>query len=116
MPVQPKPRLLSLLGLAFHGDVGQLTLYRRPDRRLVMFKKTWPNKPPTGHQLAARDRFKIAAITWNRLSDAQRAQWRTAARRASLRANGYNLWTWWQLIQDEPAVRTLEHQTKTTLL
>ena len=109
-------RLFSLLGLVAWGDLGHLTIYKRKDGRLVIFKKTWPDKPPTGDQLDQRSRYSCAALAWRALSPESRASWATAARRASLCCTGYNLFLHWQLSNDDSAIATLERQTNTSLL
>jgi len=109
-------RLFSLLGLVAWGDIGPLTMYRRKDGRLVIFKKTWPNEKPTGDQLDQRSRYSCAALAWRALTPDKRTAWTQAAARASLCATGYNLFLHWKLSGDDSAIATLEHQTSTSLL
>lgn len=107
--------LFTWLGLIIWGDVGDLTAYRRPDGAMILFSKTWPDKPPSDLQIQARARLADAAATWQSLSGDQRSQWHLAAGRASLCMHGYNLFMALTLIPDPPAKATLERQTHTTL-
>jgi len=116
MAKQPQQRLFTYLGLVTWGDFGALTMYRRPDRRLVIFEKTWPDKPPSVPQILQREAFARAAATWNALTRAQRRNWSTAAARASLCATGFNLYAHWFLTGDNPAIRTIERHTHTHLI
>lgn len=116
MPVQPRPSLFNLFGLVAWGDLGPLTMYRRPDGRLVIFSKTWPDKPPSPAQAAQRTLFSAAATAWRALNASQRAQWAAAAARSSLCMTGYNLFLHWALTGDDLAIRTIQRQTRTTLL
>jgi hypothetical protein len=109
-------RLFSLFGLVAWGDLGDLTMYRRKDGRLVIFKKTWPDKPPSTAQLTHRARYTDAALAWQALTPDKRTAWRQAAARASLCMTGYNLFLHHQLSGDDSAIATLERQTSTSLL
>ena len=116
MPTQPRERLLTLVGLVAWGDAGDLTVYRSKQKRMVVFSKTWPDKPASPDQQWQRDRLSDAAIAWQALTPAARAQWELASQRASLCMNGYHLFIHWQLMADTKAIETLERQTNTTLL
>jgi len=116
MANQPHNRIYSHFGFVIWGDIANLTMYRRYDGRLVIFKKTWPDKPPSAKQLADRAQFKAAATAWRALAAAQRAQWTLAAHRGCMPATGYNLFMHWQRKGDEAAIQTIERQTHTTLL
>lgn len=116
MAHHPKERLFNYFGTVTWGDIADLTMYRRYDRRLVIFKKTWPDKPPSDKQLADRAAFSAAVAAWHLLTAEEQAQWDLAARRGCLTMSGYNLFLHWQLTPDLAAMRTLERQTRTTLL
>jgi len=116
MAHQHKTRLLNYLGFVAWGDIGNLTIYRRYDRRLVIFGKTWPVKPATPKQATERARFAAAAVAWRALTPAQRQQWTLAAQRASLPLTGYNLWQFWQATANAPPIRALQRQTNTDLI
>ena len=116
MPHQKPARLLNLFGLVIWGDFGPTTLYRDHRRRLVSFAKTWPAKPPTDAQQTQRDALTATAAAWQALTPAQRAEWNTAARRASLYMHGYDLFVHWSLTGDDTAMQTLERQTNTDLI
>lgn len=108
--------LWSALGIVIWGDLAAWTLYRDKQGKLVAFPKTYPHKAPSADQLAQRAKLTAAAAAWRALTPTQRAQWELATRRASLCCHGYNLWVHWQLSADEPAIRTLERQSRTSLL
>jgi hypothetical protein len=110
------PNELSLLGFVQWGDFANLTTYRSKRGKLVWFEKTWPDKPPSPKQEIQREIWRAAASQWRELTDDQRHQWALAARRASLCMTGYNLWIYWYISFDDATIRTLEHQTHTTLL
>jgi len=116
MALEPNPSLFNTLGTVIWGDLGPLTMYRSKRKKLVVFKKTWPDQPASERQLTWRATWKAAATAWRALTQPQRHQWALAARRASLCATGYNLWLHWKLTGDDAAIRTLEQQTKTQLL
>jgi len=116
MAFQPKERLLSMCGLIAWGDIGQLTIYRSRQKRMIVFTKTWPKKPPSEGQVTQRAKMSAAADLWQQLSLAQKAQWELCSKRASLCMNGYQLFQHWQLTGDTKAMETLERQTRTELL
>jgi hypothetical protein len=105
-----------LWGTLAWGDFADLTIYKGHRCQIVVFAKTWPDKPPSPFQLARRALFKAAAVSWEALSPAARAQWELATRRASLTMHGWNLFLHWKLTGDDKAIETLERQTGTTLL
>jgi len=115
MAVQPPDQIFFILGFLQWGDIADLTTYRRPDGRVVIFKKTYPDKPASPKQLADRTRFLAACTAWRALTDAQRRQWDQAARRASLCMSGRNLHASAYLRPDVPAIATIARQTHTTL-
>ena len=115
MPVQPPKNILFFLGFVQFGDIAELTTYRRPDGRVVIFAKTYPDKPASLKQLADRTRFLAAAVRWRQLAPAQRREWKLAARRASLCMNGRNLHCSAYLSPDAAALATIARQTRTTL-
>jgi len=116
MAHQPKRSLLSLLGLVYWGDLGELTIYKDKQGKIVAFRKTWPSGPATPAQQIQRDRFRSAAIAWQALELEQRSQWELATRRTSLCMHGYDLFLHHQLIGDDEAIRAIERQSNTTLL
>lgn len=109
-------RRLSFLGLRPHGDLADLTCYTSRHRDIVWFVKSPPLVPPSLAQRLQRLRFKCAAIAWKALHPDQRDAWNTAARRASLRIHGYDLWIFWQLRRDRNVIITLQNQTGRQLL
>jgi len=115
MPHQTINRLFTCLGFVIWGDLGPTTIYRNKRGLVVFFDKTWPHKPPSPKQILQRARI-IAAQAWQTLVAAERAEWEKATRRASLCCHGYDLFVHWYMTADSTAIRTLEHQTGTTLL
>lgn len=116
MAFQPKERLMSYLGLIAWGDIGELTVYKSRQKRVIILTKTWPKKPPSEGQLTQRAKISAGALAWQALTPAGRAQWELATKRASLCMNGYHLFQHWQLTGDTKAMETLERQTRTELL
>jgi hypothetical protein len=115
MPIQPRGNPLFFLGFVQWGDIAELTTYRRPDGRVVLFAKTYPDKPPSPAQIAVRTHFLAAATRWRSLLPAERGQWNLAARRASLCMSGRNLHCAAYLNPDPAALATIARQTHTTL-
>lgn len=115
MALEPRPGLLNLLGFVAWGDLGTFTCYKSKRKKVVWLAKTWPKKRPSARQLICRDDWAAAAQAWRDLTPPQRQQWHLATRRASLCMHGFNLWMHWWLSRDDPAINTLERQTKTTL-
>jgi len=116
MPHEPKPNVLNLLGFVMWGDFADLTTYRTKRGKVVWLKKTWPEKPTSPRQQIQRDLWRAAAEAWRDLTPSQRHQWHLATRRASLCMHGFNLWMYWYISFDDPTIRTIEHQTHTTLI
>jgi len=115
MAVQPTDQLLFLLGFLQWGDFAELTMYRRPDGRVVIFAKSYPDKPSSPAQLAQQARFLAAGRAWRHLTKEQRRQWKLAAARASLCMTGRNLHASAYLAPDPFALATIARQTGTTL-
>lgn len=113
---QTKTHLFSWLGFVAWGDLGPTTIYRNKKGKMVAFSKTWPEKPPSPDQVVNRQKFIDAAIAWQALTPAKRAQWHLAARRASLCMHGYDLYVSWHTTGNDSDIDTLERQTNTDLI
>jgi len=113
---QPPQSLIHFFGLIAWGDFGPLTMYRSARRRVVAYQKAPPDKPPTAWQIAQRERFKDAALTWKTFTPYLKPNWERAAKRLSLKVTGYNLWVYYKLKNAEAYIRTLERQSKLRLL
>jgi len=116
MPHQTLDHLFTCLGFVIWGDLGPTTIYRNKQGKVTFFEKTWPHKPPSPAQIIQRAKFIEAARAWQALTATTHRQWDLATRRASLCAHGYDLFIHWHTTGDTAAIRTLEHQTRTTLL
>lgn len=116
MAKQPAHSLYSIFGFVIWGDLGPITIYRNHKGKIVWFAKTWPHKPPSPEQTLQRQKFIAAAAAWQTLTHVARQEWETASRRACLCLTGYNLFCHWTITQDNAAIRTIERQTRTTLL
>lgn len=116
MAHQSIDHLYCALGFVIWGDLGHLTIYRNKQGSVTFFEKTWPHKPASAAQTIQRARFRAAAAAWQTLGLTARRQWEIATRRASLCCHGYDLFVHWYTSGDSAAIRTLEHQTQTTLL
>ena len=110
MAAQTSTALHQLLGLVLWGDIGPLTMYRSREGRLVIFKKTWPDKPATPRQIACRDAMVTCGRAWRGMPPHQRALWHQVARKCSLKGHGYSLWVHWRFKQPVAALRTLQQQ------
>lgn len=108
--------MLNLMGFRPTGDLGPLTGYTSKRGRAVWYLKAPPKEPPTGYQIHYRNLFRLVAMAWQSLPSQKRADWSDAARRASLRITGYNLYLWYSHTRDAAVVHTVEHQTGFTLL
>ena len=106
----------GLLGLSQTGDLGPFTIYTSQRRKPVWFTKSPPQKPPSPNQVFQRSRFTTAAAAWQAMTQAARAAWALAARRAGLYVTGYNLWVWWQLKRDRTTLATIERNSGVTLI
>ena len=115
MAFQPKEKLMSLLGLIAWGDIGELTMYKSRQNRVIIFTKTWPKKPPSPGQVAQRAKMTAGAVAWQALTPATRAQWELASKRCSLCMNGYHAFQHFHMTPDATALATLERQTRTDL-
>lgn len=115
MARQAPRSLFTVLGLVIWGDFADLTMYKATAGHLVVFRKTWPDKPASDKQLSWRAEWSAAAAAWNQLPSPAQHQWELASRRASLCATGYNLFLFFTLSPDALALATLERQTKTQL-
>ncbi len=116
MEIAPKAKMLNLMGLRPTGDLGPLTGYTTKRGRAVWYLKAPPKEPPTGYQTHYRNLFRLVAMAWQSLPSQQRSDWLDAARRASLRITGYNLFLWYYHTRDTAVIATVEHQTGLTLL
>lgn len=112
----PTSHILNYLGLRPTGDLGPLTGYTSKRGKLVWFLKAPPTCPPSVWQTSQRNKFRLAALAWNALSDAERQQWHLAEQRGPLNITGYNLYIYWTLTGDDHAVRAIERLTDTNLI
>lgn len=102
---------LLLLGFDLTGDFAGLTAYTNNAGRAVLYPRASPLNPPSDAQQLQRDAITEAANAWGHLGQETRDKWQQAARRASLRITGYNLWTYWWLRRDTPVIATVSNQT-----
>ncbi len=106
----------QLLGFSQTGDLGPFTVYTSVARSPVWFQKSPPQKPPSRLQIRQRLRFTLAAEAWRNLPATTRQTWKAAAAAAGLYLSGYNLWIFWQIRRDDSIIRTIEHQSKLSLI
>lgn len=114
--MNPHSQILSVLGLQPTGDLADLTAYTTARKKVVWFMKSPPKCPWSPQQIRNRNRWKLIADLWSKLTQEKRDAWNLAARRAHLDLHGYHLWVHWNCIQYEPTIRTIEHQSRITLL
>lgn len=115
MAVKTANAMHPFFGLVLWGDIGDLTMYRSHRGKLVIFKKTWPDTPPTPRQVAARESITACAASWRNLSEPERTNWNATARRLSLQMSGYNLWVAWRFRQRLDSFRTIINQSSLQL-
>ena len=108
--------LWNWLALNLQGDLADYTCYRQVQGDIVFFPKHPPEVPRTLQQAWRRELFRLAARSWQRMTQPERAKWETASRRAHLQITGYNLWTYWYVTEDRAAIETVERQSGVTLL
>jgi len=111
-----KTELLRFLGFSTQGDFGPWTFYTGRRNQLVWFVKSPPLEPPSQLQTSRRNAFRLNGYLWRRLSPEHQNDWETAAKRAHLRINGHNLFTYWNLTKDDAAVRTVERLSHVKLI
>lgn len=114
--LQDERSLFNLFGFMIWGDFGPFTMYRSKRGKIVVFLKTWPDKPPSERQEQIRTAFKQGTAAWNELSQAQQEQWHLATTRLSLPLHGYDLFMHWKLQPDDSFVRTIQRQSNTALI
>jgi len=112
---QARPSSWTYLGLKIQGDLGPFTCYTSKHGKVVWYLKAPPKEPPTWEQTIERNIFWYVGRAWASLTQPQREQWETVAKRASLRITGYNLFSYFAITDDEPVMQTIERQTKMTL-
>jgi alpha-ketoglutarate-dependent taurine dioxygenase len=102
------PESRWLLGWNVQGDLADWTFYETSAGAIVAFPKAPPKSPPSNWQKIQRGRFSAAALAWQTLPHETRNAWERATLRLSLGLNGYNLWVYWHVKRDTPAIRTIE--------
>lgn len=108
--------LLKYLGFSSQGDLGPWTFYTGRRNQLVWFVKSPPLEPPSQLQTTCRNRFRLNGYLWRKLSHEHQSNWETASKRAHLRINGHNLFTFWNLTKDDAAIRTVERLSNLNLI
>ena len=109
-------RLLRFLGFRTQGDLGPWTFYTSKRHGLVWFAKSPPLEPPSDLQTHRRNQFRLIASVWRTLSRDQKNRWKTLAARARLQITYYDLFVYYIKTNDRACIRTLENQTKVTVL
>jgi len=108
--------LLRWLGFNTQGDLGPWTFYTDKRKGLVFFEKAPPLEPPSQLQTTMRNAFRLVAYTWRSLPQSVHDDWELVSKRAYLKINGYNLFTYWSTTKDDPTIHTLERLTQIRLL
>lgn len=108
--------LWNWLALDIVGDVADYTCYVSKRGDVVFFPKHPPEVPKSAKQAYRRELFRQAARNWKTKTPGQRADWERASQSANIKCTGYNLWTFWWVTENEPVIRTIEHQTGIHLL
>lgn len=108
-------RLAPLLGMNQQGDLGGVTVYRSQRKRVVVFLKAPPKKPPSQLQLTFRNLWRLYGTAWNDLTDEQRDNYRLAARKLRLRTSGAGLFYSFMRRRDAQERATYERLAGVTL-
>lgn len=107
---------VRFLGFNTQGDLGPWTFYTDKRKGLVYFVKAPPLEPPSLLQTSVRNAIRLAAYAWRSLSGDQRANWKTAAKRAHLQITGYNLFVFWIIRKEDAAIHTIERLSRIKLI
>jgi len=67
-------------------------------------------------QTHRRNQFRLIAASWRTLSRNQQNRWKTLAARARINITYYNLFVYYMTTHDLATIKTLQHQTKITVL
>lgn len=108
--------LLRFMGLNSQGDFGPWTFYTGRRGQLVFFVKAPPLEPPSPLQASQRNAFRLNGYVWRQLSPQHQADWEKASKRAHLKINGHNLFTFWNLTKDNAAIYTVERLSRIRLI
>lgn len=114
--MQADAKLLRFMGFNTQGDLAPWTFYTAKNKGLVWFVKSPPLEPPSVLQTTVRNAIRLNGYVWRSLLPSQRADWELASKRAHLKINGFNLFTYWNLSKDDAAIRTIEHQSSIDLI
>lgn len=105
----------TFLGMDLSGDYSTLTMYYNMARKLIVFPKAPPDKPPSPAQIVYRTRFKTAIENWKALTKPQQANIEEATLRTSMQMTGLNLWISTSLTGELERYRTVARQANLTL-
>ena len=108
--------IYSVLGLRPTGDLGPYTFYTSARNRVVIFPKAPPLNPPSYLQTVQRNRFRLAAKSWQALPDIEQKNWERISKTAKLTINGYNLFVWYYLRNGEATIQAFQDRYKIQVL
>jgi len=103
--------LLTMLGFAISGDLGELTLYTKANGHLVWFFRTRPTRPATPPQCRARANMRFSGQNWRTMTSPHQGAWRRAVAQLSLCMTGYNAWTRYYIKMDQGFLYYLQGAT-----
>lgn len=109
-------RGLTIVGFNVQGDIGPYTVYTSRRGKFVVFDRAPPLAPASYAQLRMRNTWRLAALGWRLLPEAQKQNWERATQTLDLTLTGYNLWIFWRSKRDRPSIQTIERQARVTLL
>jgi hypothetical protein len=109
-------KILAVIGFNCTGDLGPWTLYTSSRAQIVFFPRMPALNPASPKQMTQRAKFVTAALAWQSLTAAQRAQYRAAEQRGSLKITGYNLFVYGRTTGDQITRATIARQTGTMLV
>lgn len=105
----------NLLGIVISGDIGDVTIYRNKNGKVVPFPKDMHQEATSPLRAWSRNRFRVAQANWAALTDDQKADLEAACRSLSLPLTGQNLYISVQLRNRQSHYKTIERQSGITL-
>ncbi len=101
----------NLIGLAVSGDVGDVTIYRNKNQKVVVFPKDMRQDKQSARRLEQQSRFRIAQSNWSALTNQEKQDLEKMSKILYLPATGQNVYISVQLRNDVEGYETLSRQS-----
>ncbi len=101
----------NLLGLAVSGDIGDVTIYKNKNQKVVVFPKDMRQDKQSARRLEQQSRFKIAQSNWSALTNQEKQDLEKMSKILYLPATGQNVYISVQLRDDVEGYETLSRQS-----